>query len=357
MGGRKLSDIAAALSSAVSGDGNLVVTRLVHPADSEGSGDLAIALTDEALGHLATTRAGAVVIPPGKEAPAGSSAIPYRGNERIALAILSALFDPGPAHEAGVHASAVVAPDARLAAGVSVGPNSTIGAGTSVGPGSVILANVTIGAGVSLGRDCIIYPGVRIGDRVEIGDRVRIQFNAAIGADGFSFIPVSNPDGSSNGIERPMRTHSLGTVVIGDDVEIGASTAIDRATLRETRIGRGPKIDNQVQIAHNVVIGENCLICGLAGIAGSAVIGDRVVIASEAGVADHVIIGDGATIAATSGVATNVPAGAVYSGTPAIPHVQSLERYANTARLKSFYPRVEDLKKRVEALEKASEGR
>ena len=144
--------------------------------------------------------------------------------------------------------------------------------------------------------------------------------------------------------------------MIGDDVEIGAGTTIDRATLRETRIGRGTKIDNQVQIAHNATIGENCLICGMAGIAGSAVLGDRVVMASGSGVADHVTVGEGATIAAGSGVGSHVPAGAVYSGVPAISHATSIERYANIGRLRVLYPKVEGLKKRLEALEKAAEG-
>jgi UDP-3-O-[3-hydroxymyristoyl] glucosamine N-acyltransferase len=357
MGGRKLSDIAKALSATVAGDGAVEVLRLVHPADAEGAGDLAIALTKEALGALAGTKAKAVVVPIGTPVPASVSAIAYGGNERVAVAILTALFDCGPSHSPGVHPTAVVAPDAIIAKDASIGAHSIIGARTRIGTGAMILPNVTIGAGVTLGRDCLIHPGVRIGDRVEIGDRVVIAANAVIGADGFSFIPVTNPDGKSNGVPMPLRTHSLGTVVIGDDVEIGAGTTIDRATLRQTRIGRGTKIDNQVQIAHNVIIGENCLICGLAGIAGSAVIGDRVVIASAVGVADHVTIGDGATIAATSGVATKVPAGAIYSGTPAVPHAQSQERYVNTGRLKTLYPRVEDLKNRVEALEKGLKAR
>ncbi len=353
-----LSDIAQALSAETAGDGNLEIERIVHPADAEKPGDLAIALSAEALAALAASRAKAALVPAGTPPPGeGIATIAYGGKERVAISILTALFDKGPAHAAGIHPGAMVAADATIGEGVDIGPLSVVGAGSAIGAGTTLLAQVTIGAGVTIGRDCLLHPGVRIGDRVRLGDRVVIHANAVVGADGFSFIPVSNPDGSRNGIDMPKRTHSLGTVVVGDDVEIGAGTTIDRATLRATRIGRGTKIDNQVQIAHNVTIGENCLICGMAGIAGSAVIGDRVVLASSVGIADHVTVGDGATIAATSGVAANVPPGQVFSGTPATRHDISVERYMNVGRLKALYPKVEDLKKRLEALEKGAKGR
>jgi UDP-3-O-[3-hydroxymyristoyl] glucosamine N-acyltransferase len=167
---------------------------------------------------------------------------------------------------------------------------------------------------------------------------------------------VRNPDGTKNPVDAPVRIYSLGTVVIADDVEIGAATTIDRGTLRDTRIGRGTKIDNQVQIAHNVTIGENCIICGKAGIAGSATIGDRAILGASAGVADHLTVAADAVVAAMSGTASNVASGTVVSGTPAQPHMVSAERYMNVARLKGLFPKVDDLKKRVEALEKGGEG-
>ena len=353
----QLSDIASALSATVSGDGGLDISRIVHPADAAGSGDLAVALSKEALAHLAGTQAGAVLIPADTSPPNGTAAILYGGNDRVAIAVLTALFDPGPAHGAGIHPAAVVAPDAVIGEGASIGPCAVVGPGSSVGAGTVLLPHATVGAGVTLGRDCVIHPGVRLEDRVHLGDRVVIHCNTVIGSDGFSFLPVSNPDGSSNGIDRPKRTHSLGTVVIGDDVEIGAGTTIDRATLRETRIGAGTKIDNQVQIGHNVVIGKNCVICGMSGVAGSVVIGDRVVIASGVGLAPHLTVGDGATITASAGVASHVPAGAVFTGTPATHHNKFISRLADIGRLRQLYPRVDDLKKRVEALEKEAKGR
>ena len=353
----QLSDIASALSAKVSGDGALDVGRIVHPADAEGKGDLAVALSKEAQDHLAGTRAGAVLIPASASPPNGTAAILYGGNDRMAIAILSALFDRGPAHGSGIHPAAVVAPDAVIGEGASIGPCAVIGAGSTIGAGTTVLSHVSVGADVVVGRDCVLHPGVRLCDRVRLGDRVVIHCNTVIGSDGFSFLPVSNPDGSSNGIAAPKRTHSLGTVVIEDDVEIGAGTTVDRATLRETRIGRGTKVDNQVQIAHNVVIGENCVICGMTGIAGSCVIGDRVVIASGAGLAPHLTIGDGATITASAGLASRVPPGAVFSGTPATYHEKFMSRLADIGRLRQLYPRVDDLKKRVEALENETKGR
>lgn len=352
-----LTDIASALSAKLHGDGGLVIRRIVHPADAAGNDDLAVALSQEAQSDLAGMKAGAVLIPTSLQAPDGVAAILYGGNERMAIAILTALFDPGPVHSPGVHPFAVVAPDAVVGAGASIGACAVVGPGSSVGPGTVVLPHATIGAGVAVGRDCVLHPGVRLEDRVRLGDRVIIHSNTVIGSDGFSFIPVSNPDGSSNGITMPKRTHSLGTVVIGDDVEIGSGTTIDRATLRETRIGRGTKIDNQVQIGHNTVIGENCLVCGMSGIAGSVVIGDRVVIASGAGLGPHLTVGEGATITAGAGLASSVPAGAVFSGSPATSHDRAAARMLDIGRLRQLYPRVDDLKKRIETLEKESKAR
>ncbi len=352
----KLSQIARSLSATVIGDADSDIRRIVHPADAEGPGDLAVALSQEAATALAGTAAGAVLIPPDATPPSGRAAIVYTGHERQALAILTALLDQGPTHGEGIHPTAVVAGDAVIGDGVSLGPHAVVGDASTVGDRTAILANVTVGAGVAIGRDCVIHPGVVVGDRVQIGDRVIIHANAAIGADGFSFIPVRNPDGSPGAEGMPARIHSLGTVVIGDDVEIGAATTIDRATLRATTIGRGTKIDNQVQIAHNVVIGQSCLICGQAGIAGSVTIGDRVLLGAGSGVSDHVNIASDAVLGAMGGAARSIPSGATMVGAPAVPVNEWRERYVRLLRLKSLYPAVEDLANRVKALEKSRKG-
>jgi UDP-3-O-[3-hydroxymyristoyl] glucosamine N-acyltransferase len=352
----KLSDIAQALSAEVSGDGSLEVARLVHPADAEGEGDLALALTDEAFAALAGSAAAAAVVRKGAQTRPGMPTVAYHGHERMALVILSGLFARPPDHAPGIDASAIVATDARIADGASLGPLVSVGSGSEIGAGSVLLAGASVGAGATIGRDCLIHPGVRIGDRVRLGDRITAHANSVIGSDGYSFIPVRNPDGSRNPLDTPARVHSVGSIVIEDDVEIGAGVTIDRGTIRDTRIGRGTKIDNQVQIAHNVLIGESCIICGQVGIAGSAVIGDRAILGGGVGVSDHVTIGSDATVMAGSGVGTNVPAGAVVQGLPAIPRNQSVERFMNIGRLKMLYPRVDDLAKRLEALEKRQKG-
>jgi UDP-3-O-[3-hydroxymyristoyl] glucosamine N-acyltransferase len=353
----RLSDIATALGADLTGDGTREIVRIVHPADATGAGDLALALTADAMAGLPGTRAGAAVVKAAPaSAPDGLPVIVYGGHERVALAVLTRLFDRGPIHEEGVHPSASIAADAQVE-GAHIGPLATVGAGSTVGPGTAILAGASIGAGVAIGRDCVIHPGVRIGDRVRLGDRVIVHANTVIGADGFSFIPVRNPDGTRNPIDRPLRVHSLGAVAVGDDVEIGAGTTIDRGTLRDTRIGNGTKIDNQVQVAHNVTIGENCIVCGMVGIAGSAEIGDRVILAAGCGIGDHVTVGADSTVTALAGVIATVNPGTVVDGVPALPREQAAERFMNIGRLKTLYPRVDDLKKRVEALEKAGKGR
>ena len=351
----KIADVARALGSeapTAAGD----VTRLVHPSDAAGPADLALALTNEAVAALATTGAGAAVVRAGTPLPESVARIVYRGHERLALAVLTRLFDPGPATAPGIDPRAVIAPDAALAPDVSVGAYTTIGSGTKIGAGTRILAGATIGANVTIGDACTIYPGVRIGDRVAIGNCVIIQPNSVVGSDGFSYVPVRNPDGSRNPIDQPARIHSVGTVVIEDDVEIGADTTIDRATLRQTRIGRGTKIDNQVQIAHNVIIGECCLICGKAALAGSVVLGDRVLVGGAAGIADHAVIGADAVIGAAAAVPGNVQPGERVAGNPAVEYTMMMERYMNVGRLRMLYPRVNSLASRLEALEKGGEG-
>lgn len=351
-----LSQIAAMLKAEVAGDPSLEVTRLVHPADATGKSDLALALTGEAFAALAGTRAGAAVVQPNVAIAEGLPVVRYGGHERMALAILTRAFERKPKVSPGIHPSAVVAPTASVASGASIGPFVAVGEGSSVGAGTVLMAGATVGEGATVGRDCTIHSGARIGNGVTIGDRVVLYANAVVGGDGFSVIPITNPDGSKNPLDLPMRIRPLGSVIVGDDVEIGASSTIDKGTLRDTVIGRGTKIDNQVQIAHNVTIGEAAIICGMVGIAGSAVIGDRAILAAGVGISDHITVGADAVISARAGVIADVPAAALWDGAPALPRAQALERFANVGRLKMLYPRVDELKKRVEVLEKRREG-
>ena len=339
-------DVAAALSAQVVGDGSINIERIVHPSAADRASDLAVAMSSDALAALANSKAQAAIVSDKSAKLHGSlKAIVVASQGRAALAKLTVLFDGGPAHQAGIHPSALVAPDATIGEGVSIGAFATIGPRSRIGARTVILGNVTIGADVTIGGDGLIYSGVRIGDRVSIGARAIIHFNATIGSDGFSFLPVT---GAGKG--KPQRVHSLGNVVIGDDVEIGAATTIARATLETTTIGSGTKIDNQVQIAHNVRIGESCLICGMVGIAGSVEIGDRVLLGGGVGIADHIKIGSDAIVAAGSGVGTSVAAGAKVSGYPAVAHEKAVDAFMFLSRHKRLLRDIDELKTRVAAI-------
>ncbi|HTV28698.1 MAG TPA: UDP-3-O-(3-hydroxymyristoyl)glucosamine N-acyltransferase [Xanthobacteraceae bacterium] len=347
-------DIAEALSGRLDGDGGINVDRLVHPARAERPSDLAIAMSAEAAASLGQSKARAVVVSAKRPVRPGSfPAIIAVDDARTALAKLTALFDPGPCQDKGVHPTAVVAADAKLGAGVSIGAHVVIGARSRIGAGTKIMPQVTIGADVAIGAQGLFHSGVRIGDGCTMGDRVIIHANAVIGADGFSFAPdLMSATAFTAGVQV-TRVHSLGNVVIGDDVEIGACTTIDRATLETTRVGSGTKIDDHVHIGHNVTIGENCIVCGMVGISGSVVLGDRVRLGGGVGIADHVRIGDEAVVGAASGVGTNVPAGAFLLGYPAIPYRRFVEQQLYLGRQKRLHDKVQAMLSRLDAVEGA----
>ena len=220
---------------------------------------------------------------------------------------------------------------------VSIGDHVRIGDRVSLFPG------VFIGEGSTIGDDCVLHPNVTVRERSHIGNRVTIHSGTVVGSDGFGYI-------HDNGIHE--KVPQIGCVVIGDDVEIGANVAIDRATFGETVIGKGTKIDNLVQIAHNVKIGEHSLIVAQAGIAGSSTLGQHTTLAGQAGVSDHMHIGDGAIVTAQTGVLRNVPANHVVSGTPAIPHTLWLRMSQTLQRLPEMHRRLREMEKRIRALEK-----
>jgi UDP-3-O-[3-hydroxymyristoyl] glucosamine N-acyltransferase len=352
-----LRDIAVALSASVEGDGSIEIAGIADPALASRS-DLALAMTRESVPALAHTQARAVVVAIKVAAAVDRfDAVLKVEHPRHALAVLTRLFERPVHRGSGIHPSAVVAPDAQIEHGVSIGPLSVVGPRARVGAGTAILAHVTVGADAVIGRDCLIHPGARIGDRVVIGDRVILQHNVSLGADGFSYAGPAPAEGAAGQDMRKLeRISSLGTVVIGDDVEVGANSAIDRATLAATRIGRNTKIDNLVQIGHNAEIGENCLICGMVGISGSVRIGDRVILAGGVGVADHVTIESDAVIAAGSGVIRDVPAKGEMFGYPAVPRKRAFEQIKYLARARTLFTEFGELRKRIAALEQTKQG-
>lgn len=241
----------------------------------------------------------------------------------------------------GIHPSAVV--ESKLPPSVTVGANTYIGKNVSIGENTIIYANVSIGDNVNIGQDCIIWYGVVIRENVKIGNRVIIHPNATIGADGFGYYFI---DG------RHEKIPHIGTVEIGDDVEIGANTCIDRAKVGKTIIGKGTKIDNLAQIGHNVWIGENAIIIAQVGLAGSVKVGDFSILGGKAGVADHIQIGKQAKIAAYSAVSKNVADGKIFAGVPASEHTQFLERERNIKKISLLVKKIKELEQSLADLQR-----
>ncbi len=360
-----LAALAQAINATLEGDGAVTVTRPVHPTAYQASTDLALAMDDKLLPLLAGKPVLAAVV--SAKAPRETATNLLRVERpRLALSRLTNLFAPPPDFGTGVHHSAVVDATARLGKDVVIGPYCTVGAGATIGDRCVLQSQVTVEAGATIGADTVLRAGVRIGAGCVVGARCLLHFNGSIGSDGFSFVTAekgsveaAKSDGSVTATNTKgwLRIASLGAVIIGDDVEIGANTSIDRGTIVDTRIGRGTKIDNQVQIGHNVQIGEDCLLCGRVGLAGSVTLGNRVVIGGASGLADHVKVGDDAVIMSMSGVGTHVPARQVYGGAPAIPRERAVEQHLAINRLKSLMNRVDNLDASVKALEQKPESR
>ena len=265
---------------------------------------------------------------------------PYR-SFADALRVLGRNEMPPP----GVHPSAVVAPGAALGDDVSIGPLAVVGDGAEIGSRTVLHAHVVIGPGVRVGPDCILHTRVSVRDRCVLGARVIVQDGAVIGSDGFGF--VTDSDGHHHKIPQQS------IVVVEDDVEIGANSTIDRPAVGETRIERGTKIDNLVQIAHGVRVGHHTFLAAQVGIAGSTTLGHHVVLAGQVGVAGHVDIGDGARASAQTGIPNSVDAGSFVSGYPAIDNRDWLKASAIFRRLPELKKQVQDLAERLAALERA----
>ncbi len=337
--GVRLGELAERLQCRLEGDGGLEI-RGVRALEEAGPQDLTFITEERHLPRLPGSTAAAVILAeggPSVDRPALRTPNPY-----LAFARALALFHPSPVPAPGIHPTAVVAPDAHVAPDASVGPLTVVGPEVEVGAGTILEAQVAVGAGVRIGRACRIFPQVILRDGVLLGDRVTVHSGAVIGADGFGYAR----DG-----HRYIKIPQVGRVVIEDDVEIGANVTIDRATLGETRIGRGTKIDNLVQIGHNVRIGEDTVIVAQVGISGSSRIGSRVTLAGQVGVVDHVEIGDDATVGAQAGVTKDIPAGSVVLGSPAVPHGEFKRQVAATARLAQMRKALHAVEDRLAALE------
>jgi UDP-3-O-[3-hydroxymyristoyl] glucosamine N-acyltransferase len=336
--GFTLGELAEALQARLDGDPTRVVTG-VAPLESAGPDEISF-LTDPRYREAArASRAGAFVVPP--EVADLPGPMLHCPAPQQALIALIRLFHPVAAPPAGVHPSAVVAADARLDPTATVGAQCVIEAGAVIGPRVHLHALVHVGPGVEVGEASVVYPHVSLREGVRLGRRVVVHAGAVLGADGFGFAF----DGTAH-----RKIPQVGGVLIEDDVEIGANTTIDRASFGDTIVRRGTKIDNLVQIGHNVEVGEHSLLIAQVGISGSARLGRGVVLAGQVGVADHASIGDGAIVAAQSGIPGDVEAGARLWGTPARPLMQAKRIEIATARLPELLQRVRALEQRLERL-------
>lgn len=338
-----VAELAQRLGGRVEGDGAAEI-RGVAPLREAGPGDLSWVGHEKYLPLVAETRAAAVLMPGTWPAPAGRTRICVDDPD-LALCRVLGMFGPQPpVVPEGVHPTAVVSPTAKVA-GAAVGPHVFVGERAEVGAGTQLHAGAYVGADVRLGRDCVLHANVVVRERVTIGDRVIVHANSTIGADGFGYL---QRDG------RHVKIPQIGVVTIEDDVEIGANCAIDRARSGATRIGRGTKIDNLVQIGHNCEVGESCIIISQCGLSGSVTIGDQAMLAGQVGIADHIRIGRGAVVAAKSGVMADVPDGGAVIGIPAAERREQFRVFASLKRLPDLIAEVRDLVKRVQRLESAT---
>ena len=331
-----LKQLAATSGGELIGDPSLQIRGAASLAEAT-PGEISFFANRKYIGQLRKTRASAVFVPPDFAEPINAAQIrvsnPTKAFEQVVVK-----FAPKPvAFTPGVHPSAIVDPTARLGKRVSVQPHAVIEAGARIGDDTVIGAGSYIGHETVVGPACLIYPRVTIREMSRIGSRVIIHSGAVIGADGFGFEMV---DGQQQKIQQ------LGIVQIDDDVEIGANTTIDRARFGRTWIQQGVKIDNLVQVAHNVVIGKNSVIVAQTGISGSTRVGERVTMAGQVGIVGHVEIADGSVIAAQSGVSKSVPGG-VWFGYPAGPINEIKQQIAWIRSLGKLFARVKEIEKKL----------
>ncbi|HXN35119.1 MAG TPA: UDP-3-O-(3-hydroxymyristoyl)glucosamine N-acyltransferase [Opitutaceae bacterium] len=335
------ADIAAIAAPVRTVGATKEVIRGIASLASAKAGDISFLGNPKYRPAVASTRASIVLLPPDYKGEPGPNQVHMLvDNPSAALARLCSRVEqtlwPRPAP--GIHPTAVVAPDASVAASATVGPLCVVERGARIGEGAHLQSQVFVGRGSAVGRDCWLMPGVVICAECTLGDRVRLHPGVVVGSDGFGYEFVSG---------RHEKVPQVGTVVIGDDVEIGSNSTIDRSRFERTLIGEGTKIDNLVQVGHNVVIGRHCLICAHVGIAGSVTLQDYVVVGGQAGIAGHITIGTGAQIAAKSGVKDDIAPKSSVWGSPCLPLLLEQKIIILRGRLPELFKRVDALEKKA----------
>ncbi len=338
---KTLAELAALVGGKIMGNPELLIKGVAGIKEAKKD-EITFLSNPRYSKELAQTGAGAIIVSPDLQTHDLAAIIcdnPYLAFARI----LGVFYPPEKIIPAGVHASAIISPQAKLGANVAIGPLVIIEEGAVIGDETIIYPGAYIGKDAKIGQACLFYANISIREKVSIGNQVIIHSGAVIGSDGFGFVP-------SNG--ENVKIPQVGAVVIEDKVEIGANVCIARGTLGNTVIGAGTKIDNLVQIAHNVKIGRNCIIVAQVGISGSTTVEDNVTIAGQAGVIGHITIGKGSIVAAQAGVTKDVPPKEIVSGYPAQPHQLAKRLQAEVNRLPQLNQKVKELEKRIAELEK-----
>jgi UDP-3-O-[3-hydroxymyristoyl] glucosamine N-acyltransferase len=340
---RTTGTIAASIGAELIGPSHLVITE-VDSIEHAGPGALTFIRSGRYASQWSQSRATAALVTRGVPVAGHDPvrrALLIVDNADVAMLGLLRLFSPERRSPApGVHPTAVVDASATVGQGVHIGPYCTVGAGATIGDGSVLVAHVFLGDNTSIGPITTLHPGVRVLDGCTIGSACIIWPNTVIGADGFGYLPA--PDGRGY-----LKIPHIGGVTIGDGVEIGAGTCIDRGKFGQTTVGDGTKIDNLVQIGHNCHIGRACILCGMCGLAGSVTLGDGAVIAGAVGITDNITIGARSTITAKSAVMCNVPPGQVWFGYPARPHLEHKRALALMYKLPALNRAVRAIQERL----------
>ena len=337
---QRLDRIAKLIGGVVVGDSATRITGVCGIREAK-TGDLTFVANSKYLQLLESTQASAAIT--SREVRSAPIPIIQTENPSLAFAKLASLLSPdAQRHPRGVSPKAAIAKGVKLGRGVAIQPFAVVEEGARIGDRTVIYAGCYVGRNARVGNDCLIYPNVSIRERVEIGHRVIIHSGTVIGSDGFGFATVK---GTHHKIPQ------VGSVVIEDDVEIGAGVTIDRARFGKTVVGKGTKIDNLVQIAHNVVLGSNCIVVAQTGISGSTTLGNNVVLAGQSGIVGHITIGDNVMVGAQSGVTKSIPPNSSVWGYPAKPLAKAKRVNAGLQRLPELYRRVETLEERLREME------
>jgi UDP-3-O-[3-hydroxymyristoyl] glucosamine N-acyltransferase len=330
-------ELARRVDGTLNGDGKIEI-RAAAGLETAGADELAFAEGDRALAVVANSRAGCVLVPAGVSL-AGRTTIAVAHPKLAFIRAVEALHPPAPVAP-GIHATAVVSPEAKLAAEVSVGPHAVIQRGASVGTGTRIAAGVFLGENVQVGAQCVLHPHVTVYAGARLGNRVTLHAGVTVGGDGFGYVFAEG---------RHQKFPQLGGVIIEDDVEIGCNSTVDRGSLGTTVIGQGTKIDNLVQVAHNVRIGRHCVIAAQTGISGSVEIGDSVVMGGQVGIGDHVRVEERAVLGGGAGILPGkiVRRGETVWGRPARPLREFKRMYAHLSNLPHLAEKVRELSRRL----------